>query len=47
VLKKKLAKTQKEYFLREQIKAIKSELGDEGVDKDEFTELREKLSRKA
>jgi ATP-dependent Lon protease len=44
--KEEISKTQKEYFLREQIKAIKSELGDEGVDKDEFTELRDKIVSK-
>ena len=31
VAKDEINKSQKEYFLREQIKAIKSELGDEGV----------------
>lgn len=43
--KEELSKTQKEYFLREQIKAIKSELGDEG-EKDEFQELRDKVIAK-
>src|SRR5690606_14387076 len=43
--KEELSKTQKEYFLREQIKAIKTELGDEG-EKDEFTELKEKILAK-
>ena len=42
--KDEMAKTQKEYFLREQIKAIKSELGDEGqVEEDEFAEFRKKV----
>lgn len=44
--KGEMSKSQKEYFLREQIKAIKSELGDEnGVqeEQDEFTEFREKI----
>ncbi len=42
--KEEISKTQKEYFLREQIKAIKSELGDGSTEeKDEFTEMREKL----
>jgi ATP-dependent Lon protease len=42
-----ISKTQKEYFLREQIKAIKSELGDEDQQiKDEFGELREKIQAK-
>lgn len=43
--KGEISKTQKEYFLREQIKAIKTELGDEAVG-DEFTELRQKLEGK-
>lgn len=43
--KEEINKTQKEYYLREQIKAIKSELGDE-QDKDEFAELREKIQTK-
>ncbi len=43
--KGEISKTQKEYFLREQIKAIKSELGDEEV-VDEFSELREKILSK-
>jgi ATP-dependent Lon protease len=43
--KEEISKTQKEYFLREQIKAIKSELGDgtTGSEPDEFTELKDKL----
>ena len=45
--KEDIYKTQKEYFLREQIKAIKSELGDEeGQIKDEFSEIREKINNK-
>jgi len=44
--KGEISKTQKEYFLREQIKAIKTELGDEGGVVDEFTELRQKLEGK-
>ena len=51
VAKDEITKSQKEYFLREQIKAIKSELGDEGAHagsmpddpEDEFQEMREKL----
>lgn len=45
--KEEITKTQKEYFLREQIKAIKSELGDEArtETEDEFAELREKIKR--
>lgn len=44
--KEEISKTQKEYFLREQIKAIKSELGDENSNftaEDEFSEFREKI----
>lgn len=44
--KDEINKSQKEYFLREQIKAIKSELGDEGANPspdDEFGEFREKI----
>lgn len=40
-----ITKTQKEYFLREQIKAIKSELGEESADlgDNEFGEIKEKI----
>ena len=43
--KDEITKNQKEYFLREQIKAIKSELGDESNkdSEDEFGEIREKI----
>ena len=46
VAKDEINKSQKEYFLREQIKAIKSELGDEGAEQpeDEFQEFRNKIS---
>lgn len=42
-----ISKNQKEYFLREQIKAIKSELGEESSDfpEDEFSEFREKIKK--
>lgn len=45
--KEEISKTQKEYFLREQIKAIKSELGDEAQKEgeDEFAEMREKIKK--
>lgn len=45
--KEEITKNQKEYFLREQIKAIKSELGDEGQkeSEDEFGEIREKIKK--
>lgn len=47
VAKEEINKTQKEYFLREQIKAIKTELGDEAKaeSEDEFQELRDKIKR--
>lgn len=47
VAKDEINKNQKEYFLREQIKAIKSELGDESKNEteDEFQELRDKIKR--
>lgn len=39
-----ISKSQKEYFLREQIKAIKNELGDEAPqEQDEFQEIRQKI----
>ena len=45
--KDEISKNQKEYFLREQIKAIKSELGDENQKEgdDEFSEIREKIKK--
>ncbi|MBT3585114.1 MAG: endopeptidase La [Halobacteriovoraceae bacterium] len=45
VAKDEISKSQKEYFLREQIKAIKNELGDEGQEQpeDEFQEIRDKV----
>lgn len=45
--KEEFAKTQKENFLREQIKAMKQELNDDSDKNDEFAEIREKIiSRK-
>ena len=45
--KEDLAKSQKEFFIREQIKAMKGELNDDSTDKnDEFAELREKITAK-
>lgn len=42
-----MAKNQKEFFLREQIRAIKSELGDDGNEpvEDEFQEFRDKIEK--
>lgn len=42
--KDEMTKSQKEYFLREQIRAIKSELGDADAKGDETEELREKIA---
>ncbi|MCC7441646.1 MAG: endopeptidase La [Bdellovibrionales bacterium] len=42
--KDEMSKSQKEYFLREQIRAIKSELGDSDPKGEEIEELREKIS---
>jgi ATP-dependent Lon protease len=45
--KEEISRTQKEYFLREQIRAIKNELGDEGEQKqDEFSEIKDKILAK-
>lgn len=41
--KDEMAKSQKEYFLREQIRAIKSELGDSDNKQEEFSEMRQKV----
>lgn len=41
--KDEMSKSQKEYFLREQIRAIKSELGDSDPKGEEVEELREKI----
>jgi ATP-dependent Lon protease len=42
--KDEITKSQKEYFLREQMKQIKSELGDNDPKGDEMNELREKIA---
>lgn len=41
--KDEMTKSQKEYFLREQIRAIKTELGDTDVKGEEISELKEKI----
>lgn len=41
-----ITKNQKEFFIREQIKAMKQELGEEGEEKNEFAEIREKILAK-
>src|SRR3954471_1890219 len=42
--KDEMTKSQKEYFLREQIRAIKNELGDTDVKGEEIGELKEKIA---
>ncbi|MEK6706650.1 MAG: endopeptidase La [Bdellovibrionota bacterium] len=42
--KDEMTKSQKEYFLREQIRAIKSELGDTDSKSEEINELKEKIA---
>lgn len=44
--KDEMSKTQREYFLREQMKAIKNELGDADSKTEELDELREKIKSK-
>lgn len=46
-VKKQMEKTQKEYYLREQMKAIQKELGDKEGRSGEIEELREKLKNTA
>ncbi|MEK7789997.1 MAG: endopeptidase La [Deltaproteobacteria bacterium] len=41
--REEMTKTQKEYFLREQLKAIRTELGEQADKNDEMQELREKI----
>ena len=41
--KDEMSRSQKEYFLREQIRAIKSELGEQDTKSEEIDELREKV----
>ena len=44
-VKRQMEKTQREYYLNEQMKAIQKELGDGDEEKDELTELEEKIER--
>ena len=44
-VKRQMEKTQREYYLNEQLKAIQSELGGEGEDGDEIAELAEKIEK--
>ncbi|MFC7290669.1 endopeptidase La [Hirschia litorea] len=43
-VKRQMEKTQREYYLNEQMKAIQRELGDQGEEKDELAELEDKLN---
>jgi len=44
-VKRQMEKTQREYYLNEQMKAIQTELGGSGEGKDEMTELKEKIEK--
>jgi ATP-dependent Lon protease len=44
-VKSQMEKTQKEYYLNEQLKAIQNELGNDEDGKDEFQEIKEKISK--
>ena len=44
-VKTQMEKTQREYYLNEQLKAIQKELGNGEDDKDEFQEIKEKISK--
>ena len=44
-VKTQMEKTQREYYLNEQLKAIQKELGNDEDDKDEFQEIKEKISK--
>ena len=44
-VKRQMEKTQREYYLNEQMKAIQKELGDGEDGKDELSELEEKIGK--
>ena len=44
-VKRQMDKTQKEYYLNEQMKAIQRELGESGDSKDDITEIEQKLKK--
>ncbi|MFA7588413.1 MAG: LON peptidase substrate-binding domain-containing protein, partial [Novosphingobium sp.] len=44
-VKRQMEKTQREYYLNEQLKAIQSELGGDGDDANELAELQEKIDK--
>jgi len=45
-VKRQMEKSQREYYLNEQMKAIQRELGDQGEERDEVGELEEKIKTK-
>lgn len=45
-VKRQMEKTQREYYLNEQMKAIQKELGDQDEGRDELAELEEKIAKK-
>merc|ERR1712146_56216 len=44
-VKTQMEKTQREYYLNEQLKAIQKELGNDDDDKDEFQEIKNKIKK--
>ncbi len=44
-VKGEMSKTQREYYLRQQLKAIKEELGEMGEEEEELDELQERLKK--
>ena len=44
-VKTKIDKVQKEYYLREQLKAIQDELGEEDEDKKEITKYKNRINK--
>ena len=44
-VKRQMDKTQKEYYLNEQMKAIQKELGESNDSKDEISEIEDKLKK--
>jgi ATP-dependent Lon protease len=44
-VKGEMSKTQREYYLRQQLKAIKEELGELGEEEEELDELQERLKK--
>ncbi|MCP4678466.1 MAG: endopeptidase La, partial [Deltaproteobacteria bacterium] len=44
MVQEEMGRSQREYFLRQQLKAIKEELGDSGEEEDEIEEIRERIT---